>query len=157
MILTLQILGIVALISFIFLALVIASTMTGIKKTIDNADRKLDKLSRDFDEVKVKTIQTLESVNELKDDLSGTLKGINEINGKVLDSLGHFNDMSKQITTSVNALQHTGSKLINLVEPIEIALETTIQKFMPGINAASKLFNAVGRGIATFSGRIKTG
>lgn len=154
MIITLQILGVIALLSFIFFTFIIVSTLSQIKVTLENADKKLDVLGIGFTEIKVKAIVTLDGVNELKDKIILAIDGLNVTNQKAIESLNDFNTMSQQITDSIDSLQKIGSKIVDLVEPVESAIEGLIYKVLPSITATSRLFGAMSKGFGVFKNRI---
>jgi gas vesicle protein len=155
MTLVIQILGIISLISIILLAYVGISTLSQLKKTIENSEPKIDKLINEIGKIADKTSVTLDTVNEFKGNLSETLKNIDVLTIKLKGSVDNFDTMSEQITHSIISIQKTGSKFIDLIEPIESVIEQTLSKFVPTINATTKIFSAVSKGFGAFSNRIK--
>ncbi|MDT3741273.1 MAG: hypothetical protein RO257_17435 [Candidatus Kapabacteria bacterium] len=155
MVLALQILGIIALVSFVFLAFVAVSALSQLKQTFEKVDMKLDLITRELIDFKSKSILTLSSIDELSNDFSVSLEGINKINEKILISLDGFDKMSYQITSSVDAIHNTGKKIVDIVEPIELVIESVIGTFLPKISATGKFFKALNKGFNTFSNKVK--
>lgn len=140
MIITLQIAGLFALISFIYLSFTAAKSLQDITKIFDDVNRNINDLNKNVALVKDKVIDTLDEVKIL--------------NFKLLNSLEHFDGMSDRIGSSIENIERKTDKFVRIFEPFELLIQETYNRVSPAVSIVSGLFSAGAKALTEFTHRL---
>lgn len=150
----LQILAVIALGAFIFLAFSIISTLKKVNITLDKTAQNIDNLTNDITQTKQKVFITLDSINEIKQHLVVTLDNFSESSKKLNLSLVNVDRVTSEVVQTIDGIQNTANKFIDVIQPIEVVIDYALRKFMPGVSFTTKFVKAINRGISTFSSKM---
>jgi len=154
MLTALIIVGILAGIAIIFAALSIVDSVKSYKILAENAQKNLDKITSDTNELKTRLIQSLDELSVVKSKLLVVLGEIVELKNDISSSLQSVDSLAKTID---NSAQNVGEKveiLFKKLEPLENLTKVLYSMIMNPVNNSLTLLNATKKAISAFTGKL---
>jgi uncharacterized protein YoxC len=150
----LKISGLLAILSFIVLAVIAILTLLKTGKLIENITFTINKLTNDISEIKTKSLVLFDDMHQLKLRIDKTLDELSTLKIQVGTSLENFNDMSRQITGSIQNIERRTDKFIAVMEPIENFVGDVVDKVSPTFRISSTFISAMSKAIGAFTAKI---
>ncbi|HPU23014.1 MAG TPA: hypothetical protein PL149_02530 [Candidatus Kapabacteria bacterium] len=154
MLTALIIVAILASIALIFAALSIVDTAKSYKLLAENAQKNLDKITSDTNELKTRLIQSLDELSIVKSKLLVVLDEVVELKNDISASLQSVDSLAKTID---NSAQNVGDKveiLFKKLEPLKNLSKALYSMIANPVNNSITLFNATKKAISTFTGKL---
>ncbi len=150
----LKITGLLAILSFIVLAVIAVSTLLKAGKLFENLAFAISKLTNDIGEIKSKSLVVLDDMHQLKLRTDKTLDELSVLKSQLGTSLENFNDMSRQITGAIQSIERRTDKFIAVLEPIENFVFDIVGKVSPTFKISSTFVSALSKAIGAFAGKL---
>lgn len=131
---------IIALLSFIFLVLIIIDAIKKFQISFKNFEDNFAKLSKDLHEIKEKSTETLNGLNELK--------------AKSIETLSKYDIVADSIIKTSDSVERDSKKIINTFEPFSELINEVYNRIAPPVTQTSRAVRAVSRGINAFFERL---
>ena len=133
----LEIVSLVAIITFIVLAIFIMITLNSATKLIDEASKSLERLSNNLSE-SMKQIQI--DMDDLKD--------------KVGHSLQKFDKLAGSLNSTTEKVENEVDKYINAISPIHNLIKYSFNKIAPPVSTTVITLSAVFKAINAFTSHL---
>ena len=154
MLTALIIVAILAGIAIIFAALSIIDAVKSYKMLAENAQKSLDKITSDTNELKRRLIQSLDELSIVKSKLIVLLDEVVELKKDISTSLQSVDSLAKTIDYSAQNVGEKVEILFKKLEPLENLSKVLYSMVASPVNNSISLFNATKKAISTFTGKL---
>ncbi len=154
MLTALIIVAILAGIAIIFAALSIIDAVKSYKMLAENAQKNLDKITSDSNELKTRLIQSLDELSVVKSKLIVLLDEVVELKKDISSSLQSVDSLAKTIDYSAQNVGEKVEILFKKLEPLENLSKALYSMIASPVNNSITFFNATKKAISTFTGKL---
>jgi uncharacterized protein YoxC len=135
-----QILALIAIVSFIVLTFVAIIAIKNARTTLDELSKDFKKLSSDFAEIKVRSIETFDDAKELKI--------------KAIETLSRYDKVSESIIETSDNVKNNSKRILNTFEPYSELIDEVYYKIAPPVKRTTTTVRAISKAINAFMERL---
>lgn len=154
--LTLEIIGLIALIAIIIFSVVAIISFTNINRLVREASIAVDRINNDLRIVKDKVIDNLDDLKETQAKANKALDDIEDIKKQSIISMKNFDNLSEEIQKTASTADGRINDTFDMLKPIEALIATIYTKFMPPINQTANVMTAVSRAVSVFTEKLSS-
>lgn len=150
----LQISAVLALLAFVFFVFTVSKAIKEAVGMLNEANQSLNKMVKDFGDVKQQTMTSLASVDEFKNEAKEKLEEISAMRPLAIELLENSNKAILDFDVMVNKLDAKVDRIESVIEPYERLAKNTYEKVAPPINNTANLISASAKAVSTFINRM---
>lgn len=132
----------------------VKSISEDVKVLSGRLDTSFKSIAEDFSAVRVKSVQALNEVSEIKNTVTAFIDETRDLKDKLIDSLENVDGLAKNVEKSVSNLDNKVDALFGILKPVETILGLIGTKFATPMNISSNLVNAAGKAVSAFKSKL---
>ncbi len=141
-----------ALGSFIILAIFIIVFLSNAGKFIEQAKLSLNKASADLSDIKKDVKTTLKGIDVMQDEFVKSLHHFNDMKAKAVDTMTNLDDSIEAIQETTQSVRTRADAVYNIIRPFNDLSEHIYNKIAPPLIETANFITAATKAFSTFSG-----